>query len=72
MKLTKKEIIKRLRNWKTIVAIFSLIGLVLKSLGYADLEGQLGQIQDAVYTVGAALGIWTNYPSTDNMKEGTE
>jgi len=61
MKLTKKEIVKRLRNWKTIVAIFSLVGLLLKSLGYADFEGQLGQIQDAVYAVGAALGIWTGH-----------
>ncbi|MGG2091222.1 hypothetical protein AB1283_25975 [Bacillus sp. S13(2024)] len=61
MKITKEEIIKRLQNWKTWVALFSLIGLLLKTMGYGDFTGQLGQIQDAVYTIGSLLGLWTTH-----------
>ena len=61
MKLTKENIFKRLRNWKTIVALFALLGMIAKSLGYAGLEGQLGEIQNAVYILGTALGIWTDH-----------
>lgn len=61
MKITKEEIIKRLRNWKTWVGLFSLIGLLLKTMGYGDFTGQLGQIQDAVYVLGSLLGFWTTH-----------
>lgn len=71
MKITKQDILLRLRNWKTIVAIFSLIGLILKTLGYVNFEGQLGNIQDAVYMVGTLLGIWTDHgaSSTDTNQQ---
>lgn len=61
MKLTKENIEKRLRNWKTIVALFSFIGLVLKTFGYTSFEGTLGEIQNVVYILGTALGIWTDH-----------
>lgn len=61
MKLTKENIFKRLRNWKTIVALFALVGMIVKTLGYADLEGKLGQIQEIVYALGLVLGVWTDH-----------
>jgi uncharacterized membrane protein len=61
MKLTKENIFKRLRNWKTWVALFALIGMIAQSLGYADFKGQLGQIQEVIYTVGVLLGLWTDH-----------
>lgn len=61
MKLTKENIFKRLRNWKTWVALFALAGMIVKALGYAELEGQLGQAQDVVYVLGVMLGLWTDH-----------
>lgn len=61
MKLTKENIFKRLRNWKTWVALFALIGMIAKSLGYGDVGGQLGQVQEVIYTVGVLLGFWTDH-----------
>lgn len=61
MRLTKENIVKRLRNWKTWVALFALVGLVLKSFGYVGFEGQLGDIQNIVYTFGTVFGIWSDH-----------
>lgn len=69
MKLTKENTVKRLRNWKTWVALFALAGMIAKSLGYAELEGQLGQVQEVVYALGVILGLWTDH---ETMKEGDE
>lgn len=69
MKLTKENIFKRLRNWKTWISLFALIGMVAKSLGYADLQGQLGQIQEVVYTVGVILGLWTDHEAVKSEGE---
>ena len=38
MKLTKENMFKRLRNWKIWVALFALVGMIAKSLGYVEFE----------------------------------
>lgn len=52
---------RRLRNWKTWVALFSCVGLVLSAFGLTGFEGNLDMIQKAVYLFGIALGIWTDH-----------
>ena len=64
MKLTKENMFKRLRNWKIWVALFALVGMIAKSLGYAGFERQLGQLQDIVYILGIMLGVWTDHETT--------
>ncbi len=61
MNFIKENTFKRLRNWKTWVALFALVGMIAKSLGYTEFEGQLGQIQDVVYILGIMLGLWTDH-----------
>ena len=48
-------------NWKTWVALFALIGMIAKALGYGDFEGQLGEIEAIVYTAGVILGVWSDH-----------
>ncbi|MDM5431141.1 hypothetical protein [Bacillus mycoides] len=48
---------RRLRNWKTWVALFSCVGLVLSAFGLTGFEGNLDRIQKVVYLFGIALGI---------------
>ncbi|MGH0607211.1 hypothetical protein [Bacillus mycoides] len=61
MPLTKENMKSRLRNWKTWVALFSCVGLVLSAFGLTGFEGNLDMIQKAVYLFGIALGIWTDH-----------
>jgi hypothetical protein len=70
MKFTKENMLKRLHNWKTWVALFSLVGILLKTLGYANFEGWLGQIQEVVYMAGTLLGIWTDHEDTNDTGDG--
>ncbi|MGG4462596.1 hypothetical protein ABEO79_00055 [Micromonospora provocatoris] len=56
-----KKLKKRLRNWKTWVALFGATGLTLQAFGIQGFEGTLGHIQDAVYLYGIALGLWTDH-----------
>lgn len=64
MKFTNIKIIKRIRNWKTWVALFALIGLVLQSFGVSDFEGTLGRVQEVIYMVGVLLGVWSDHDVT--------
>lgn len=61
MPITKENIKRRLRNWRTWVALFSCAGLVLSAFGITGFEGKLDMIQKAVYLFGIALGIWTDH-----------
>lgn len=61
MKLTKENIEKRLSNWKTWVALFALVGLVLQTFGLVGCEGTLGKIQEIVYTADVLLGVWSDH-----------
>ncbi|MDM5439840.1 hypothetical protein QUG02_17400 [Bacillus hominis] len=71
MPLTKENILKRLRNWKTWVALFSCFGLLLSVFGVTGFEGNLEKVQQAVYLFGIALGIWTSHgDGTDQNEKG--
>ena len=71
MPLTKENILKRLRNWKTWVALFSCFGLILSVFGVTGFEGNLEKVQQAVYLFGFALGIWTSHgDDTDQNEKG--
>ncbi|UOY92559.1 hypothetical protein MUG87_19460 [Ectobacillus sp. JY-23] len=61
MKLTKENLLKRLRNWKTWVALFALIGMILESLGYTNFQGTLGKWEETIYTLGILLGVWSDH-----------
>ncbi|CAM4363506.1 hypothetical protein BAMA_15815 [Bacillus manliponensis] len=63
--MNKQHIKKRLRNWKTWVALFSCLGLILQVFGVTGFEGNLEKVQQAVYLFGIALGIWTSHEETD-------
>lgn len=59
--MDKQHIKKRLRNWKTWVALFSCVGLILQAFGVSGFEGSLEKVQQAVYFLGIALGVWTSH-----------
>ncbi|MFD0768884.1 hypothetical protein ACFQZ1_08150 [Bacillus sp. CGMCC 1.60114] len=59
--MNKQNITKRFRNWKTWVAVFSCIGLMLPVFGVKGFEGDLEKVQQAVYLLGIALGIWSDH-----------
>ncbi|PEE39399.1 hypothetical protein [Bacillus pseudomycoides] len=59
--MNKENIKKRLRNWKTWVALFSCFGLVLSAFGINGFEGNLEKVQQAVYMFGIALGVWSDH-----------
>ncbi|PFL14001.1 hypothetical protein COJ07_29215 [Bacillus cereus] len=69
MPLTKENIKRRLRNWKTWVALFSCVGLVLSVFGVTGFEGKLDTIQKTVYLCGIALGIWTDHEDKGENKK---
>lgn len=60
MKLSQKSI-KKIRNWKTWVALFALVGMILEAFGITNFEGTLGKIQEIVYTAGIILGVWSDH-----------
>lgn len=61
MKFTKENILKRLSNWKTWVALFSFVGILLNTFGLTDYLGQVGKVEDVVFAVGVLLGFWTDH-----------
>ncbi|AJH17135.1 hypothetical protein ACU80C_28835 (plasmid) [Bacillus mycoides] len=69
MPLTKENILKRLRNWKTWVALFSCLGLILSVFGVTGFEGNLEKVQQSVYLFGIALGIWTSHGDDADQNE---
>ncbi|SFC03155.1 hypothetical protein SAMN04488168_101513 [Bacillus sp. 491mf] len=67
--MNKENIKKRLRNWKTWVALFSCLGLMLPVFGVKGFEGDLEKVQQAVYLFGIALGIWSDH---EEVQEGED
>ncbi|PEF23102.1 hypothetical protein [Bacillus pseudomycoides] len=63
--MSKENIKKRLRNWKTWVALFSCFGLILTGFGITGFEGNLEKVQQAVYMFGIALGIWSDHEENE-------
>jgi len=59
--MTKENIVKRLRNWKTWVALFSLVGFVFTKFGMPEADNFLKELLPYLFAVGVALGIWTDH-----------
>ncbi|MCQ6530602.1 hypothetical protein [Bacillus mycoides] len=65
--MSTKNIRKRFSNWKTWVAIFSLIGFVFTKFGVPEAKSFLDKLVPYLLSVGIALGIWSDH---DNNQKG--
>lgn len=61
MSITSKELLRRLRNWKTIVAILSLVGFIAIKSGHAEVNSTINEALPYIYAVGISLGIITSH-----------
>ena len=61
MNMSKETIKKRCRNWKTWVAVFSLLGFVCTKFGAPEAKTFLDDLAPYVLSVGIALGIWSDH-----------
>ncbi|PGT51132.1 hypothetical protein COD86_30270 [Bacillus cereus] len=59
--MSKENIKKRFRNWRTWVAVFSLIGFLFTKFGMPEAKGFLEELLPYVFAVGVSLGIWTDH-----------
>ena len=65
MNLLKDNVKKRLRNWKTWVAIFSLLGFLFTKFGVPEAKSFLDELAPYLLTVGIALGIWSDHEESE-------
>lgn len=73
MKLTTAEIIRRLRNWKTIVAITSLLGFIATEVGHVEVDETIKHALPYIYSVGISLGIITSHGGVEeNFESGKD
>lgn len=75
MNLSKENIKKRFRNWKTWVAVFSLLGFILTKFGVPEAKNFLDELAPYVFVLGMTLGIWTDHETSseyDNKKGDVE
>ncbi|EOV9528845.1 hypothetical protein [Bacillus cytotoxicus] len=73
--MSKENIKKRFRNWRTWVAVFSLIGFLLTKFGVTEAKSFLDELLPYVFALGMALGIWTDHETSseyDNRKGDVE
>ncbi|MBJ8027768.1 hypothetical protein [Bacillus cereus group sp. N21] len=59
--MSKENIEKRFRNWRTWVAVFSLIGFLFTKFGISEANNFLEELLPYVFAVGVSLGIWTDH-----------
>ena len=59
--MTKENIKKRLRNWKTWIAVFSLLGFLFTKFGVPEAKTFLDELAPYLSSVGIALGIWSDH-----------
>ncbi|MED1477134.1 hypothetical protein P4U57_22940 [Bacillus pseudomycoides] len=59
--MSKENIKKRFRNWRTWVAAFSLIGFLFTKFGIPEANSFLEELLPYVFAVGVSLGIWTDH-----------
>ncbi|PEA82704.1 hypothetical protein [Bacillus pseudomycoides] len=59
--MSKENIKKRFRNWRTWVAAFSLIGFLFTKFGIPEVNNFLEELLPYVFAVGVSLGIWTDH-----------
>ncbi|MES1051877.1 hypothetical protein FOA24_21900 [Bacillus thuringiensis] len=69
MKVTKENIQKRLRNWKTWVALFSLVGFLCSKFGLPEAKSFLDEMVPYVFTLGITLGIWSDHEENEGDVE---
>ncbi|OUA96557.1 hypothetical protein BK704_27020 [[Bacillus thuringiensis] serovar konkukian] len=69
MKVTKENIQKRLRNWKTWVALFSLVGFLFSKFGLPEAKSFLDELAPYLLSVGIALGIWSDHEENEGDVE---
>ncbi|PEP99085.1 hypothetical protein [Bacillus toyonensis] len=61
MNLAKENIKKRLQNWKTWVAIASLLGFICAKAGLLETKSFIDEMLPYVFTLGVALGVWSDH-----------
>ncbi|PEA55043.1 hypothetical protein CON64_10210 [Bacillus pseudomycoides] len=66
--MNKEDIVKRLRNWQTWVAIFSFIGFLFTKLGAPEAKSFLDELSPYLLSVGIALGIWTDHEEKGDVE----
>ncbi|PDZ42367.1 hypothetical protein [Bacillus wiedmannii] len=70
--MNKETIKKRLRNWKTWIAVFSLLGFLFTQVGVPEAKSFLDELAPYVLSVGIALGIWSDHEISDNKTGDVE
>ncbi|HDR6300239.1 TPA: hypothetical protein QCU59_004028 [Bacillus cereus] len=73
--MNKENIKKRFRNWKTWVAVFSLLGFLFTKFGVPEAKSFLDELAPYLLSVGIALGIWSDHETSfenDNNKGDVE
>lgn len=68
MKVTKENIQKRLRNWKTWVALFSLVGFLFSKFGLPEAKSFLDEMVPYIFTLGITLGIWSDHEENGDVE----
>ncbi|CUB58791.1 hypothetical protein BN2127_JRS10_04643 [Bacillus subtilis] len=64
MNLSKENMQKRLRNWKTWVALASLLGFIYAKAGLLETKSFIDEVLPYVFTLGVALGVWSDHEET--------
>ncbi|PAW40225.1 hypothetical protein CKQ70_11095 [Bacillus toyonensis] len=59
--MSKENIKKRFRNWRTWVAVFSLLGFLFTKFGLLEARNFIEELLPYVFVVGVSLGIWTDH-----------
>lgn len=62
--MTKENIQKRFRNWKTWVALVSLLGFICAKAGWLESKQVIDEVLPYVFTLGVSLGIWSDHEET--------
>lgn len=61
MNALPENVKKKLLNWRTWTAVFSLIGFILMKAGYFEAKNFLDELLPYIFAVGVALGVWSDH-----------
>ncbi|EOO24375.1 hypothetical protein IIU_06745 [Bacillus cereus VD133] len=64
MNLSKENIKKRLHNWKTRLALASLLGFICAKAGLLETKSFIDEVLPYIFTLGASIGIWSDHEGT--------
>ncbi|MBW3496856.1 hypothetical protein [Bacillus sp. FDAARGOS_1420] len=62
--MNKENIQKRLQNWKTWVALGSLLGFICAKAGLLETKSFIDEMLPYIFTLGVSLGILSNHEGT--------